>query len=330
MTNPRISVIMPVYNVEAYIAEAIDSVLAQTFADFELIIVDDGGTDRSMSICFGYDDPRIKIVSQINRGLAGARNTGIQHSKGDYIALLDSDDRWLPDKLMLHVIHLDSAPNVGVSYSGSYLIDAQGNRLRQSQRPKCKAVDAQEILCRNPVGNGSAAVIRRSVLNDVSFIHPTDYRRVCYFDESFKQSEDIELWVRIALNSKYIFDGLQQCLTEYRIVSGGLSANIARQYDTWQRMINKAKIYDAAFIAQYGERAKAYQLRYLARRSIQMGDGSFAMTLILESLRASVRPLFEEPYKTLTTLGAALIARFCQPERLVKLAGIWTKAKVVV
>ncbi|HZV11070.1 MAG TPA: glycosyltransferase family 2 protein, partial [Novosphingobium sp.] len=93
---PTVSVIMPVYNVEPYVAEAITSVLAQTYADFELIIVDDGGQDRSVEICQGFEDPRIRIVHQANRGLAGARNTGILAARGRYLAFLDSDDRWLP------------------------------------------------------------------------------------------------------------------------------------------------------------------------------------------------------------------------------------------
>ena len=91
--NPLISVVMPVFNVERYVAEAIGSVLAQSFADFELIIVDDGGKDRSMEICRSFGDPRIRIVSQANRGLAGARNSGILAARGEFVALLDSDDR---------------------------------------------------------------------------------------------------------------------------------------------------------------------------------------------------------------------------------------------
>jgi glycosyltransferase involved in cell wall biosynthesis len=79
---------MPVYNVERYVGEAVQSVLAQSFADFELLIVDDGGSDGSMAICRSFDDPRIRIVSQANRGLAGARNTGILAARGEFIALL--------------------------------------------------------------------------------------------------------------------------------------------------------------------------------------------------------------------------------------------------
>lgn len=329
MTNPRVSVIMPVYNVEAYVAEAIDSVLAQTFSDWELVIVDDGGNCASIEICRQYNDPRIRIVSQVNRGLAGARNTGILHARGAYIALLDADDRWLPEKLMLHVIHLDSMPDVGVSYAGSYMIDAQGNRLAQTQRPATERVTAQRILCRNPVGNGSAAVLRREALDAVAFYPAEEPDRTCYFDERFRQSEDIELWVRIALQTDYRFDGLHQMLTEYRIVAGGLSANVARQFETWERMIAKTQSYAPGFIARYGRKARAYQLRYLARRSVQMGDGAFALVLLREAVQASLSPLWEEPRKTLETLAAAIVARFCNPKWVTWLAAHWTRARVV-
>jgi glycosyltransferase involved in cell wall biosynthesis len=196
MSRPQISVVMPVYNVEAYVAEAIASVLAQSHADFELIVVDDGGSDASMAICQGFDDPRIRIVHQENRGLAGARNSGIAAARGEYVALLDSDDRWHKDKLLFHIIHLDNSPDVDVSFSGSHFIDANGTRLRQAQRPKLYQVSAADIFCRNPVGNGSAPVIRRAALDAIAFPHPHEPGRTCWFDESFRQSEDIELWTR--------------------------------------------------------------------------------------------------------------------------------------
>jgi len=329
MTNPRVSVIMPVYNVQPYVAEAVESVLAQSFTDFELLIIDDGGTDRSIEICSNFDDPRIRIISQTNRGLAGARNTGILHARGEYIALLDSDDRWTPEKLLLHVIHLDAASDVGVSYSGSRFIDSAGIPLRQAQRPKLKHVTVADILCRNPVGNGSAPVLRKSVLDRVAFPHPADPRRICHFDESFRQSEDIELWVRLALIANCKFDGINGLLTEYRIVAGGLSANVVRQYETWSRMLAKAEKIDPTFVANHGARARAYQLRYLSRRSVQLGDGSFAISLFFEALKSSTKPLVEEPVKTAATFAAAVLARWIAPERLARISHRWTGAKVV-
>ncbi|MEO0591507.1 MAG: glycosyltransferase family A protein, partial [Pseudomonadota bacterium] len=117
MTTPMISVVMPIYNVEAFVGEAVQSVLNQTFEDFELICVDDGGSDRSIDVVREFNDPRIRLVHQVNRGLAGARNSGIAHALGEFVALLDSDDIWHRDKLMLHFIHLRANPHIGVSYA---------------------------------------------------------------------------------------------------------------------------------------------------------------------------------------------------------------------
>jgi glycosyltransferase involved in cell wall biosynthesis len=110
-------------------------VLCQTLEEIELIIVDDGSQDDSIAICRAFNDPRIRIVTQRNRGLAAARNTGIAAARGQFIAFLDSDDRWDRTKLLLHVIHLRGNDHIDVSYSGSRLIDAHGHPLRVAMRP---------------------------------------------------------------------------------------------------------------------------------------------------------------------------------------------------
>jgi glycosyltransferase involved in cell wall biosynthesis len=306
MSASAVSVVMPVYNVEAYVAEAIRSVLAQSFGDFELIIVDDGGNDASMAICRRIKDPRIRIISQPNRGLAGARNTGIAAARGRFVALLDADDRWAPEKLMLHVIHLDSNVHVDVSYAGSRLIDAEGDPMRIAMRPRLTGVEPAHILMRNPVGNGSAAVIRATALGRVMFAHPDEPDRRCWFDESFRQSEDIEMWLRMAMMHDCVFEGIAGLLTDYRIVRGGLSANIARQFESWQRVIDKVTGYAPALIARYGQRAAAYQLRYLARRAVQLGDGKLAMALLREAISRDPSILLAEPRKSLVTVAAAV------------------------
>src|SRR4028118_491035 len=101
----KVSVIIPVYQVEKYIAAAVQSVLEQTYKDFELLIIDDGSTDRSLEICQQFSDPRIKIIRQQNQGVCAARNTGIRHAQTEYLAFLDGDDLWLPTKLEKHVEH---------------------------------------------------------------------------------------------------------------------------------------------------------------------------------------------------------------------------------
>lgn len=327
--HPRVSVIMPVYNVEAFVAEAIDSVLAQTFKDFELVIVDDGGSDRSLEICCEYEDRRIRIVRQANRGLAGARNTGIAAARGEFVALLDSDDRWLPEKLALHVIHLENNPDIGVSYSPSQFIDMAGNPMRLKQTPKLHNVTAADIFCRNPVGNGSAPVIRRSALETVAFRHPHDFGRTCWFDEALRQSEDIEMWLRMAVAGKVRFAGIAPALTEYRIGSAGLSSQVLRQYESWMVVLQRLRAYAPEFAAEHADRARAYQLRYLARRSIQLGDAGMAMTLLREAAASSLKPLYEEPVRSLGTALAAVAGRVLGPDRFARVARFLSGGRLV-
>lgn len=329
MNDVLISVVMPVYNVEKYVAESIRSVLAQSYKNFELIIVDDGGQDSSVDICRSFDDDRITIISQKNRGLAGARNSGIVAAKGDYIAFLDSDDLWHKDKLSLHKIHFDSNKRIGVSYSGSRFIDENSDALKQAQTPRLYNVTADHIFKRNPIGNGSSPVIRRDTLNQIAFRHPNDTKRVCFFDESFRQSEDIELWVRIALTSPYKFEGIEGLLTRYRIISGGLSANVVAQYESWNRMFDKVEKRFPEFIKHHGAEARAYQLRYLARRAVQLGDGAFAIILIKEAMQVSLRPLIKEPSKTLSTIAAAYISRYFPSAIVMPLIQSWTGRKSI-
>lgn len=305
---PAVSVVMPVYNVEHYVAESIRSVLAQSFTNFELIIVNDASTDSSLAICESFDDPRIRIVSQKNRGLAGARNTGIRHATGRYVALLDSDDLWTIDKLAQHVAHLDANPDVGVSYSPSSFIDEHGRSLGYSMRPKLTQIDAADVFLRNPVGNGSAPVLRRETLGAIAFLDNLHGESEwCYFDEHFRQSEDIECWLRIALLTPWRFEGIQPALTHYRVNDGGLSANLMRQHESWERCVVKARGYAPDFISEWEPLARAFQLRYLARRSVRQGDAGTALRLLARSIHSDASILLREPLRTLSTVCAALV-----------------------
>ena len=306
---PKITVVMPVYNVEQFVARSIASVLRQTYTDFELILVDDGGKDQSLEICQSFNDPRIRIISQPNRGLAGARNTGIRNANGRYIALLDSDDLWHEEKLSLHVKHLDENPSVGVSYSGSLFIDECDASLGISMTPKLTHIDTAHIFCRNPVGNGSAPVIRREVFSDIAFSQTINgSAEWAYFDETFRFGEDIECWMRMTCNTKWKFEGIEGDLTLYRIVSGGLSANTTKMYEFWNKMYAKVEAYAPEITSQHGNRARAYQLRYYARRAVREGQGLKAVISVAKALSCAPIILLEEPKKTLVTLAAAILS----------------------
>lgn len=316
--NPTVSVIMPVYNVEKYVGAAIRSVLDQSFTDWELIIIDDGGTDGSLAICQSLVDSRIRIVSQSNRGLAGARNTGIAAARGEFIALLDSDDLMRPEKLERHVAHLRTRPAVGVSYAGAELIDDDGRLLGIRQKPKLGRVTARDVYCGRVVLNGSIPVFRREALEAASFPAP-DGSRTWYFDESLRRSEDVECWTRIALTTDWVFAGLAGRYTEYRINRSGLSADVTRQLESWERVYDKIQTYAPGFIARYGAEARARELRYLARRSFHMRDGALALPLIARAIRLCPKLIVKEPAKTLATLAACATLRVLPEQTLTAL-----------
>lgn len=311
---PVVSVVIPLYQTERYIAEAIGSVLAQTFTDFELIVVDDGSRDRGPEIARGYAarDKRVRVVTQENRGLAGARNTGIRHAKGEFIALLDADDRWLADKLARHVALMTEDPAIGLSFCASRLIDDDGEPTGLVQHPARLAPRPEHVFCRNPVGNGSAPVIRRGALKAIAFTDPV-LGRECWFDESFRQSEDIECWLRIATTGLWRLAGTAEILTEYRVNTTGLSANVTQQFASWCRFRTKVKGYAPALERTWGDLAEAYQLRYLARRAVRSGDATTAIRLMRDALAKDYRIATQEPGRTFVTAVAAL-ARAAIPD----------------
>lgn len=310
---PKVSVIIPTYNAEKYIAETIHSALNQTFQDFEILIVDDGSPDKSVEVCQQFTDPRIKIIRQTNRGLPGARNTGIRHAKGEFVAFLDADDVWCPEKLQKHVQHLDTAPEVGISFSYSAFINEVGVLTGLYQKPKkLHDITPGYVLCRNPVGNGSAAVIRRTVLEEIKYSDNL-YGEVedQYFDERLRQKNadatDIECWLRIAITTDWQLEGIPEMLTLYRINSGGLSANALYQLEALKKVIQKTQGYAPEVITQYGHTARAYYLRYTARRAVTLRDGAMAVEMLRRALASDWRIFVEEPVRTLLTLGAAYL-----------------------
>lgn len=305
---PLATIVVPAFNAEKTLHETIDALLAQTFDDFEILIIDDGSSDMTYYIAKSFQtDSRVRLIRQRNRGLAGARNSGIAAAKGALIGFCDADDIWEPGKLAVHVSHLLSDLAVGVSYAGSSLINDDGEFLGQSQNPRLKNIDAVHIFKRNPIGNGSSPVFRRTVFDAIAYRPASETERDWYFDETFRQSEDIECWLRIALSTDCIFEGVPGLLTRYRINAKGLSAATERQHSAWENMVAKLTPLAPDLFARHAPAARAYQLRYLARRAISSFDGKRATRTLIASLRESKRPLFEEPIKTGITIAATLV-----------------------
>jgi len=306
------TIVIPVHDGEDTLEAAIDSALAQTHDDFEVLVVDDGSTDRSAGIARRYDDPRLRLYRQPNAGLNAARNAGIREGRGAYIGLLDADDIWEPAKLAKHAAHLDADPRIGLSFSGSWMMDMAGRATGLRQSPQLTGITALDLVTRNPVGNGSTPLMRRAALKDIAHPHPAGlHADTCWFDEELRQSTDIECWLRLSLTTDWRIEGIGEALTGYRVNPHGLSANIPRQLENWTRMMEKTAAYAPRFVARHGALARAYQLRYLARRAVSLRDPVLAWRLAFGSLRTAPRIALEQPVKTVTTLGAAIVLRLC-------------------
>lgn len=314
---PKVSVIIPAYNVEKYIAKTIQSVLDQTYPDFEVIVVNDESRDRTLEICQSISDSRLKVLSQPNRGPGGARNTGIRTAQGDYIAFLDGDDLWFPQKLEKHIAHLEMNPDVGISICRSAFINEAGEPLGIYQMPKLRNITPYTVICRNPVGNGSVPVIRKQVFEEIKYqdnLHGQveDF----YFDERFCGAEDIECWLRMVLVTQWKMAGIPEALTQYRVNMSGLSANIEHQREDLYKLFDKVKSYAPdAPIHQWENPAKAYYLRYSARRAVSQKDGKTAVKLFNQALTTFWGMLLEEPRRTVIT-GTAAYLLWALPESL--------------
>jgi glycosyltransferase involved in cell wall biosynthesis len=318
---PQISVVIPIYKVEKFIRSSIQSVLSQTFSDFELLLIDDGSPDDSRKIYENFMDPRIRIISQENRGLSAARNTGIRHAKGDILAFLDGDDLWVPNKLEKHLEHLRKFPEVGISFSRSEFIDEEGESLGNYQMPKLSDITASHLLFQNPIGNGSAAVVRREVLDSICYkpqVQMGEANEIWYFDETLRRAEDIDCWLRVSILTSWKIEGIPEALTLYRINSKGLSADLYSQLQSWEQVIEKTRSYAPDLIDQWMLLAKAFQLKYLARQAIRYQDGKTAVSLINQAIKTDWKILFVEPKRTLLTTVASYLLRYLPVQRYSK------------
>ena len=224
---PVISVIIPIYNSEKTIRETIDSVLNQSFADFELIVINDGSSDSSLEIISNIEDDRIKVFSYPNAGISVSRNRGISHAQGEFIAFLDHDDLWTSDKLELQLKALQENPQAAVAYSWVNLIDESSKFLRQGSRLQDNKNIYGKLLLMSLFDTASNPLIRRSALIEVGG-----------FDESIFGPEDWDIFIRIA--ARYDFVEVYQVQVLYRQISGSASSNVFRQETECLKVIERS------------------------------------------------------------------------------------------
>lgn len=223
----EISIVIPAYNAETTIMETIKSVQQQTFSNWELIIINDGSTDRTVQLVNEINDSRLKVFSYQNGGLSVARNRGISNAKGEFIAFLDADDLWTPDKLELQLKALEKNPEAGVAYSWTYFMEEKGKYCHIDKTLFFEGNVLANLLTDNFIASGSNPLISREAIESVG-----------EFDTSLRAVEDWDYWLRLA--AKWQFAVVPKPQIFYRLSSSSMSSKVECMEECQLKVVEKA------------------------------------------------------------------------------------------
>lgn len=227
---PIVSVIIPAYNAEKTILATLESVQKQTLSDIELIVIDDGSTDRTVEITNAVQDSRVKVFSYQNSGVSVARNQGIQQAVGDFISFIDADDSWTSDKLQLQLKALQKNPDAGVAYSWTTFVDEKGNVLYEQEPIFHEGNVYPQLLVENFILNGSNVLIRRRFVEAVG-----------EFYAPLKYAEDWEFYIRLAALCTFVLvpkhqviylRSSQSATSKVDVMEKDIISHIARVFQT--------------------------------------------------------------------------------------------------
>ena len=255
MNNELISVIIPAYNSEKTIIQTIDSVLQQSYTNFELIVINDGSSDRTLERLQTIKDSRIKIFSYPNGGVSTARNRGIEKATGRYISFLDADDRWTNDKLELQWTTLQKHPQAALAYSWVYF--EYESQLSYAETSSYFTGNVYpELLIKNFLHTGSNPLIKKDIINQIGLFAP-----------ELKTCEDWEFFLRIAAQKEFILVPKVQII--YRQSTTSLTSNI-QQIAHYHKIVIKRAFQTAPEQLQYlKKQSLGWSYKYLAQQYIK-------------------------------------------------------------
>ncbi len=297
MDRPVVSIVMPVFNAERYLAEALDSVLAQTLSDFELVVVDDGSTDSSPTLLGGYAgrDARVRVIRQPNAGGTRAMQRGVDAARGRYLARFDADDRMMPDRLTVQARYLDAHADVVAAGSWVRLIDAKGRFLTVSQPPTDNATIQSHLV------RGHTAMYHPSVM-----IRAEVMQRVGGYDMHFGLAQDLDLFLR--LGEVGPLANIKQALLEYRLHAGSVSEQKTERQrgfvkDAVERAWQRRGVQDGVLehVSNWRPGKDRHSRSSFACKygwwAFNSGERATAVSYGLDAVRAT--PLRAEPWKLL-------------------------------
>ena len=271
-----VSIIIPVFNSASTIAETVESAVNQTFPDIEIIIVNDGSTDETLTVLSQFDDPRIRVFSYENGGSSQARNHGIKKATGEFITFIDADDLWSPDKIELQVKTLRHNPDAGVAYSWTTFMDEAGCVLYH-QTPAYDEGDIYPaLLVRNFMCSGSNILARRSVIEAVG-----------EFDTQLSSVVDWEYYLRLAAHCRFALVRKHQIF--YRKSSQSISGNLPQVEVNSIAVINRAFQQAPQHLQSLKHQSLSELYYYLARQYIRYDHCRANVVLALQKMRQAVR-----------------------------------------
>jgi glycosyltransferase involved in cell wall biosynthesis len=274
---PLISVIIPAYNAERTLLETVDSVQNQTLANIEIIIINDGSTDRTGNLIENLSDPRIKAFSYENGGVAVARNRGIDHATGEFIAFIDADDLWILDKLELQLAALQQHPEADVAYSWNYFYDDRTGDRIPGHVANFEGDVYAPLLQENFIANGSNPLIRRQAIDQIAG-----------FDPTFPHCADWDFYLRLAAKWQFVMVPKHQVL--YRQSSHSMSSTKVNEIEQQCRaMLEKTYQVVPAKYQVLKHKSLSWIYEYCTQQYLQSSDDLVGVQTATQKFWKAVR-----------------------------------------
>jgi len=280
--HPKLSIIIPAYNVEKYIGEAICSAINQTITELEIIVVDDGSTDKTREVVRSFQkDHRVKLITQDKLGSSEARNNGINNARGEFIGFLDSDDRWAPKKSERHLEIFNSYPDVDLTFSWWKIINHEGKDLGITGTPVKSQIQLEDLVLENFFGPSSTVFVRKKIFDKIG-----------YFDVNLEAAVDLDMWLRIVELQPNNVKIIPEILVDWRIRPGQVTGNWKRMSKNWNKVISKVKTKFPEKVSPVLKEAKFRQERYHAHLAYREKD-------LIGATKCFLRSFSSKPIKTI-------------------------------
>ena len=293
-----VSVVIPTYNSARYLGAAVDSVLAQSFRAIEVLVIDDGSTDETEAVMSKYGPP-VRYIRQVNSGVAAARNRGIQESTGRYVAFLDADDTWLPEKLELQLAALGKYEECRACYCAHLVCTEALEPLAVQRSVRERSTLEDLLLSGNVVGSLCSVVCERSLFSAVGG-----------FDPALSQCADWEMWVRVATVTEFVY--VDEPLVIYR----QHGSNMSRDPELLER--DSVRVLEKAFsLAGIPASVRARRSAAFARNYMVLAGTYFYAGRYRDFLRCAMRAVSLDARQLgyLTAFPGRLIRRWLQGDR---------------